>query len=303
VSLIVALAHLGWTFGPFVLFERVALPTEGQERPFRLFSTNVMAWQITTDGIVSEILREDADVVAVQELSPIWAEAFDGPEFRRAYPHRITEVRADASGSGIYSRTPFTHSDILTTPSMPIARATIRVGPSSTPVRLYSVHVLPPSHHAWVDEWSKGLQAIEEAALRESLPVILAGDFNATQHSSWYSRFQSDGFRACHDLRGRSLATTWPNGVLPVPPIRIDHVFLSPSLKCTHVREGIGVGSDHRPVIVELRATLPSAKDASSGVHGLDHATPAASGQSVPNGTRDASRRTALVASPARRDY
>lgn len=243
----VVLAHLTWTLGPYARAEHPAVPPT---KPVRLFSTNVMAWQTSTKGIVDEILAEGADVVAVQELSPIWSEAFATPAFVAAYPYRIERVRTDAAGSGIYARQPLGDPDVLETPSMPIARATITI--DGRAVRLYSVHVLPPAHAAWVDEWNRGLSAIQEAAQQETLPVILAGDFNATQHSAWYGRFLGAGWRSSHDACGRPLATTWPNGVLPIPPVRLDHVFLSRELACVSIAEGVGEGSDHRPVIVAL---------------------------------------------------
>lgn len=243
----IVIAHLGWTLGPYA---RVEHPTVPPTKPLRLFSTNVMAWQTSTKGIVDEILASDADVVAVQELSPIWSEAFAAPAFQAAYPYRIERVRTDAAGSGIYARHPLGDPDVLETPSMPIARATITI--DGRPIRLYSVHVLPPAHAQWVDEWNRGLSAIQEAAQQEALPVILAGDFNATPHSAWYARFLGAGWRSSHDACGRPLATTWPNGVLPIPPIRLDHVFLSRELACVSITEGLGEGSDHRPVFVTL---------------------------------------------------
>ncbi len=249
-SAVVIVGHLVWTFEPCTRVEANA-PEANADKPFRVFSTNVMAWNSSTDAIAQEILRAEPDVVAVQELSPVWAAQFSSPEFTRAYPYRVEEVRTDASGSGIYARTPLLEQDILDTPSMPVARATVRI--QGTPVRIYSVHALPPTYPAWVETWSRGLGAIEEAARHEVLPVILAGDFNATQHSAWYARFSRSGFRSSHDLCGRALATTWPNGLLPIPPVRLDHVFVSGRLACASIAEGVGRGSDHRPLIADLR--------------------------------------------------
>jgi endonuclease/exonuclease/phosphatase (EEP) superfamily protein YafD len=245
----VAVAHLYWCFAPLARSDgRWTGPPDSGE--FRVLSSNVLAWNRSTEGIVREILESGADVVAIQELSPRWQLAFAGPEFARVYPHRVEDVRSDAFGSGIYAREPLIESDVLETPVMPVARATVLVG--GRPVRIYSVHPPPPAHPALVDRWSRGLAAIEHAAREEKLPLVLAGDFNTTQHSAWYARLLRAGFANGHDACGRPFATTWPNGMLRMLPIRIDHVFVSNELRCVAVREGIGAGSDHRPVIADL---------------------------------------------------
>lgn len=79
-----------------------------------------------------------------------------------------------------------------------------------------------------------------------------AAHFNATPHTRWYQRLQTERLRGAHEDRRRGLATTWPNGRAPVPPIRLDHVLVSPEVSVLDVREGVGEGSDHRPVIVDL---------------------------------------------------
>lgn len=245
----VVVAHLYWCFAPLARSERRG-PEPPESGEFRVLSSNVLAWNASTEGIVREILESGADVVAVQELSPRWQRAFARSEFVRVYPHRVEDVRSDAFGSGIYAREPLVESDVLQTPVMPVARATVLVGGRA--VRIYSVHPPPPAHPVLVDRWSRGLAAIERAARAEKLPVVLAGDFNTTQHSAWYARLLRAGFANGHDACGRPFATTWPNGMLRMLPIRIDHVFVSNELRCISVREGIGAGSDHRPVIVDL---------------------------------------------------
>ena len=63
----------------------------------------------------------------------------------------------------------------------------------------------------------------------------------------------ADRLRSAHVDRGRGYAITWPNGMFPLPPIRIDHALLSPEVECLAISEGIGTGSDHRPLVVDLR--------------------------------------------------
>jgi len=83
-------------------------------------------------------------------------------------------------------------------------------------------------------------------------PLIVVGDFNATQYSRVYEELKNAGLRSAHEDRGRGYATTWPNGMVPVPPIRIDQAFLSADVGCRAIEEGIGIGSDHKPLVLDV---------------------------------------------------
>ena len=94
-------------------------------------------------------------------------------------------------------------------------------------------------------------------ALRQAQPTVVLGDLNASPFGSAYEDLTGPGLRGAHEAVGRGLATTWPNGAALLPPLRLDHVLISPRLRVTSVREGRGAGSDHRPVIARL-ALAPS---------------------------------------------
>jgi endonuclease/exonuclease/phosphatase (EEP) superfamily protein YafD len=90
---------------------------------------------------------------------------------------------------------------------------------------------------------------IEQLVRRERGALLLGGDLNATPHTGWFQRLLRLGLRSAHEERGRALASTWPNGLMPFPPIRLDHFLVSSELLVLDVREGEGRGSDHRPII------------------------------------------------------
>jgi endonuclease/exonuclease/phosphatase (EEP) superfamily protein YafD len=89
-------------------------------------------------------------------------------------------------------------------------------------------------------------------------PQVVIGDFNATQHSRVYAELLALGLRSAHVDRGRGYVTTWPNGVRPFPPIRIDQAMLSPEVECVSVAEAAGPGTDHKPLVLDLRIHLPA---------------------------------------------
>jgi len=88
----------------------------------------------------------------------------------------------------------------------------------------------------------------------ERLPVILAGDFNATPTSPSTASLTALGFTDAYDLGGYGPGHTWPNRTFAkfLPGIRIDHVYLSEGPTCTASHVGEPIGSDHRPVIADI---------------------------------------------------
>jgi len=89
--------------------------------------------------------------------------------------------------------------------------------------------------------------------MAEQGPLVVVGDCNATQYSAVYQRLTADRLRSAHEDRGRGYATSWPNGQLWLPPIRIDQAFISREVECLDIKEGEGRGSDHKPLILDIK--------------------------------------------------
>ncbi|MGH7025032.1 MAG: endonuclease/exonuclease/phosphatase family protein [Caulobacteraceae bacterium] len=85
-------------------------------------------------------------------------------------------------------------------------------------------------------------------------PVILVGDFNATQRTVVH-RVLAGELRNAHGLRpsGQPRAATFP-GALPM--LRIDHVFVSAGVRVRSVRVGASplarAASDHLPLVMDF---------------------------------------------------
>ena len=104
------------------------------------------------------------------------------------------------------------------------------------------------------DDYSGFWSNVTPMILREPGPLVVVGDFNATQFSEVYERLTTDRLRSAHQDRGRGYAVTWPNGQWGVPSlIRIDQALLSPEVECLDIRQGEGRGSDHKPLILDVK--------------------------------------------------
>lgn len=86
----------------------------------------------------------------------------------------------------------------------------------------------------------------------EKRPAIVIGDCNFPVNSQQMDAFREIGFQPADDLTGLSLPRTWspiPDG----PPIlRIDHAILSRHFSVQKNEVGPAIGSDHRPILVDV---------------------------------------------------
>ena len=128
---------------------------------------------------------------------------------------------------------------------------------NDTTVRIYNWHPLPPRTLEYVNVWNDQYTALLARLEHETNPVIIAGDFNATQHAYWMKQLSEAGFKSAHREVGRGWAVTFPNGTSRFPPIRLDHILYTAPIVCLDINEGQGAGSDHKPLIADF--LIPSA--------------------------------------------
>lgn len=255
LCLFLALAHVGWVldFVPRTL-PRVA-SAAADEVPLRLATVNLLA-PVGSATFAREIAAMDADVVVASELSDRWARIFEDEGIYERYPHVVQEViseRISYFGIGILSRLPITAQRIEHVEGIPWIRVDLDV--SGTPLRIYAFHAHPPMGAEALALWERQLDALLpalEADVAEGRSVVLTGDFNTTSMTHGYRRILGVGLRAAHEEALRPWASTWPNGTRMFPPVRLDHVFVRGAV-VRWVREGEGEGSDHRPILTELR--------------------------------------------------
>ena len=214
----------------------------------RLFDANLMFDNPETDAMIAEIEQADADVLIFQEYTSVWDGAFMGSWMESAYPYRFLNIIDSPFGSGIWSKRPLSDTEIWNTNGIEMVYATIEI--DGLPVRLHDVHPPPPMRN--YPRWEQMHNEIRQSAADESIPVVLVGDFNMGQHNLFYKNLLNQGFYSLHQELGRGMATTWPNGKENAPPVRLDHAFVSPELIGLFITEGIGAGSDHRPLIIDI---------------------------------------------------
>lgn len=241
----IVILHLAWILPH--LPRQVPQPA-GNGTALRVFNANLYAGNRDVGPILAEIEAADPDVLLLQEYTPRSHQAFLAWGLQEKYPYGINDAYPSPFGSAIWSKYPLQDAEVWDASGVPMTRATIHL--DGRPLRLYNIHPPPPLFA--IERWNRQQATIIAALEAEPRPVVAAGDFNYTQHNRWFKELENGRFREIHLDRGRGWATTWPNGTRLTPPVRLDHVFLTPEIIALTMREGEGSGSDHKPLIFTI---------------------------------------------------
>ena len=219
----------------------------------RVLSANVRFSNPTKARLARELMRADADVVLLQEVTHGWLDVLDEAGFDGRYRYRVTVPLDNSRGMAVYSRLPLAGTLIVQPEFAPTISTRVRLG--GTNVTLVDVHAVGPpegmaAHRASID-------VIAELTRTRPRPRVVGGDFNATPYNKTMHQMYDLGLESAHRLRGRGLAVTWPNGKHLVPPMQLDHVLVDDALVVLDIRELRGSGSDHKPVLVDLAVMPP----------------------------------------------
>jgi endonuclease/exonuclease/phosphatase (EEP) superfamily protein YafD len=247
---VVALAGFGVSVVPMMAYlpgvsgGTAAAATAGPT--FRLLSFNVWFRNPDMATTAAYIEQSRADAVVLLELTPPQAEHLR--PLLPSYPY--FHIEPSRMGAAVFTKWP-----VLAAESMPLATdgaiaARLRIDWRGTPVTVLGVHLnwpLGPRNSQFRNEELAGVIAFSKAQ-RE--PLIVAGDFNLTPWSQYFSdALDRSGL---HDAaRGFGLARSWPAQFAPAG-MRIDHCLLSPQWQSLRVDIGPSLGSDHLPLMADL---------------------------------------------------
>jgi endonuclease/exonuclease/phosphatase (EEP) superfamily protein YafD len=218
-------------------------PTAGS---LRVLVANVEVGNTDFAAVERLVAQTHPDLFGVTELTPAMAQQL-GKELT-GYRMRVLATRDDAYGIGVYSRVPLLSAKVARFPAdgPPTVVAGVRVGGKSVAVVVTHVHTpFAGSIHV------RQLDALATARSQFGKRVVVCGDFNTPPWSGPLRDFAADA--RLHDVYGSHAwaAYSWPTWgyVLRVP---IDNCFVSNDVAVTGHHDGPNVGSDHRPLVVDI---------------------------------------------------
>jgi endonuclease/exonuclease/phosphatase (EEP) superfamily protein YafD len=219
----------------------------GQE--IKVLSANVQYTNTNYAAFLRLIREEMPHVVIAQETNEPWLAHLR--ELTAQFSYAMTIPGSGGSGIALYSRLPVTHAEAvyLGQQQRPGIIARLRLGASA--LSLVTIHPPPPLHSRTFGD--RNAQLLAAAKFMETVPPpkLLVGDFNTSPWSPYYERLVRD--TNLRDARkGFGLLPTWPAD-LPWATLPIDHCLVSQEFTVARIRTGPNIGSDHLPLIIDLR--------------------------------------------------
>lgn len=244
VLALLGLAINGVEVGPAWWPPPEPIAAEAAHPRLRLVTINLLSSNREEAAVLAYLRTVDPDLVAIEEVNARWASALGRLADR--LPYRVVAPREDNFGVALLSRYPIATHEVKRYRAFPLPWIAAEI---ETPLGRLAVSVVHP-----VPPVSAGSAAARDAAIGEiagfagtsTLPKIFLGDFNATPWSLPLRRLSG----ALH-LAGSGIAATWPAKLGPLG-IPIDHILVDRAFRIVRREVGPPVGSDHRPVLVEI---------------------------------------------------
>jgi endonuclease/exonuclease/phosphatase (EEP) superfamily protein YafD len=257
-KLFLAVAAVGAALSaaPLVRYvEPVAASRASHEASLRLVSFNINYRNDDLARAATFLEESGADVVVLQEVTRAQARELDG--LLPSYPHRSVDI--DWRGAAIYSRWPMTSADWAELEQRASRGAMVQLDWRGSRIAVLGLHLHWPMSPGEARIRNRQLRRVAALAQATTGPLIVAGDFNVTPWSPHFQRaLASSGLRDC--ALGQGLGPSWPAPATWLG-IRIDHCLASPHWRVLDARVGPNVGSDHRPIIVELALETATSRE------------------------------------------
>ncbi|MGZ4579200.1 MAG: endonuclease/exonuclease/phosphatase family protein [Nocardioidaceae bacterium] len=243
--------HLWWAHGPYV--GPAAAATEGTHR-VTVMTANLMLGQASPSEVVATAVRDDVDVLVLEEVTPQVLGGMQAAGLSQAFPHAAGQAADGARGTMVFSTRKL--SDIARVPTG-FGSYRMRVARPGGSFTLFAVHTRPPAGDA--TGWVNDHRAILSAAEGVRGAAVIAGDFNATPDHRQLQLLAGHGYTDAATEARAGWQPTWPSdgevslAGFPVPTLLpLDHVLTNPGARALRTDVVSIDGTDHRVLVARL---------------------------------------------------
>ena len=217
------------------------------EQRLRVVYANVNGANREHQRVLDLLRSEQADIVVIAELRAPLLDALQ-PLRDEGYPTFITHPRRDNYGIALLAKREL-DGGVETLGGVETPPAIVARDPAAK-LTVIGLHPPPPMNGALSAERDRQLDAVIERVRSIDGNVVLLGDLNMTPWAPKFGELLGAGLLDSRE--GFGVQTSWPAS-WPAPlRIPIDHCLVSPEVVVTQRRIGPEIGSDHRPIVVDL---------------------------------------------------
>ena len=233
-----------WLVAPLYLDKPAPAASEST---LSIISFNVGAGRADEARLGEYVAATEADLVFLLESTEEWVSAMPAatPGFR---------VSNEIPDDRLYGISLLGHDSTaveqlrLGFTKDPVLRVVAEI--DGQPVAVYAIHPRPPDSSLNSEARESMIRELADVVSRETMPVVVIGDFNASPWSYIFREFTAET-NTVNSQNGYGLSATWPTS-LPITLVPIDHMVHSESLTTVRREVGPDLGSDHLPLLVEV---------------------------------------------------
>ncbi|MEO0458407.1 MAG: endonuclease/exonuclease/phosphatase family protein [Cyanobacteria bacterium P01_A01_bin.114] len=225
----------------------------------RVLVANLNTQNTDYEKILAIARAEQPDLAVFMEVDQPWVDQLN--TLSDILPYSSGQASPYHVGIMLYSRQPLVNPEINFFGTEINAAVVSQVNFNNQPLSVVAAHPPPPIKSPLFHTRNRQLDQIGQYLQTVESPTLLLGDLNLTMWSPYYQRLERQaGLRNAR--KGFGIIPSWPTrGTYHQLPdwasllfaMPIDHCLLSPSIHVTDVRTGAETGSDHLPLIVDLR--------------------------------------------------
>ena len=229
-----------------------------QKKEVSIITYNLFFKNTYPDQIISEILKEDVDILAIQEVTPTWSNRLN-QRIASRYPYRKTFANKGTHGLAIFSKYPIKSNEYLRNSyKLPFAQY-VEIEIEGKKMVLANGHLASPAiavenpdrfYELYEKNYAERKSQIREliSLLEEKFPdspKIIAGDLNTMRMEPIYRDLAYEYFDLFQQ-KGIGLGFNFPNtATFEYPIITLDYILFRGDIKPVSAKVLPGSSSDH----------------------------------------------------------
>jgi endonuclease/exonuclease/phosphatase family metal-dependent hydrolase len=224
-----------------------------KQKTIKLYSANINKYNKDLSKLKQELHKINADIVLLMEVTPEQIRQIDSLIGTFRYCIKKIPIGTENMGIVFLSNFPILNHEVikLSEHGNGLVKSELIINQKS--VLFYGAHFPKTTSIKEFPERKRQFMWFAQQIKKESIPVIVAGDMNATPYSTVFRKLLK--ITGLKDTRkGVGWQPSWP-AYFPPLWIPIDHILVSPEIQVYSRDTGSFIGSDHFSVIAELSIT------------------------------------------------